>query len=82
MVVDFERAEFRDRQPLGSIDANGQKRKRKRGTPQEKGKNDFARELESAVEKARGVLRAYPIVVANIGGGLGRSQALIHRPFQ
>ncbi|KXJ84853.1 hypothetical protein Micbo1qcDRAFT_169890 [Microdochium bolleyi] len=52
MVVDFERAEFCDRQPLGSIDANGQNRKRKRGSSQKQGKDDFARELESAVEKA------------------------------
>lgn len=29
---------------------------RKRGAPQEIFKDDFARELESAVEKARGVL--------------------------
>ena len=46
MVVDFERAEFRERQPLGPISPNGQ-RKRKRG--QEDMKDDFERELQSVV---------------------------------
>ena len=51
MVVDFERAEFRGRQPLGSIGPNGRNRKRKRGISQNQGKDEFAGELESAVEK-------------------------------
>lgn len=51
MVVDFERAELRSRQPLGVVSPNGQSRKRKREIPQKQGKDkdDFARELESAV---------------------------------
>jgi hypothetical protein len=52
MVVDFERAEFRGRQPLSSIVANVQTRKRKRGKWRKQVKDDFASELESAVEKA------------------------------
>jgi hypothetical protein len=52
MVVDFEGAEFRGRQPLGSMVANGQTLKRKREKSQKQGKDDFTRELESAVEKA------------------------------
>ncbi len=51
MVVDFERAEFSGRQPLGSIGPNGLNWKRKRGISQKQGKDEFARELESAVEK-------------------------------
>ena len=43
MVVDFERSEFIDRQPLGS--------KRKRGLSQKQGEDDFVKELEHAVEK-------------------------------
>ena len=53
MVIDFERAEFRARQPLLSIGTNKQNRKRNR--PKRKSaprrKDEFARELESAVEK-------------------------------
>ena len=51
MLMDFERAEFGGRQPLGLIVPNVQNRKRKRGILQRK-KDDFARELESAVEGA------------------------------
>ncbi|XP_044718710.1 kinase [Hirsutella rhossiliensis] len=58
MLVDFERAEFRGRRPLGLIVSNVQNRKRKRGILQKQKKDDFARELESAVESASGVLRA------------------------
>ncbi|KAB5560312.1 hypothetical protein GE09DRAFT_1173007 [Coniochaeta sp. 2T2.1] len=50
MVVDFERAEFRWRQPLGSMDSNGQNRKRKRGISQKQEKDEFAQELESVVK--------------------------------
>lgn len=51
MIVDFERAEFRGRQPLGSVSPNGQRRKRKRGLMARKqGKDDFTEELQSAVE--------------------------------
>jgi hypothetical protein len=54
MVVDFERAEFRGRQSLGLIAANGQNRKRKRKMQQ--GSEDFARELECAVESVSSCL--------------------------
>jgi serine/threonine protein kinase len=50
MAVDFERAEFRCRQPLGSIDSNGRSRKRKRATSLKQEKDVFAQELESVVE--------------------------------
>ncbi|KAK4138392.1 hypothetical protein BT67DRAFT_437713 [Trichocladium antarcticum] len=49
MVVDFERATFHGRPPLGSRNSNGRDRKRKRGMSH-KQKDDFARELESVVE--------------------------------
>lgn len=52
MVVDFERAEYRSRWPLGSMCPNGQNRKRKRVISQEQTEDDFMRELESAVERA------------------------------
>jgi serine/threonine protein kinase len=52
MVVDFERAELRGRQPLGLISPNGQDRKRKRGwMTQKQGKDDFTEELQSVVER-------------------------------
>ncbi|KAL2256946.1 hypothetical protein VTK26DRAFT_865 [Humicola hyalothermophila] len=52
MVVDFERAELRGRQPLGLISPNGQDRKRKRGwMAQKQGKDDFTKELQSVVER-------------------------------
>ncbi|PNY19708.1 Uncharacterized protein TCAP_07480 [Tolypocladium capitatum] len=51
MLVDFERAEFRGRQPLSLIFPNVQSRKRKRGILQ-KQKDDFAQELECVVERA------------------------------
>jgi hypothetical protein len=52
MVIDFERAELRGRQPLGLINPNGQGRKRKRGwMTQKQGKDDFAEELQSVVER-------------------------------
>ncbi|QLI71488.1 uncharacterized protein G6M90_00g069460 [Metarhizium brunneum] len=51
MVVDFERAEFHCRRPLVSIEPN-LNRKRKRRAVQKQKKNDFARELESAVANA------------------------------
>ncbi|KAF2453121.1 hypothetical protein BDY21DRAFT_357348 [Lineolata rhizophorae] len=59
MVVDFERAKFYDRQPLGSISPNGQKRRGKRGMlqkqekddmSQKQEKDDFAQELQFAVD--------------------------------
>lgn len=51
MVIDFERAELRDRQPLGMVNPNGQGRKRKRGLILWKqGKDDFTKELQSVVE--------------------------------
>jgi hypothetical protein len=53
MVVDFERAEFHGRQPLGSISLNAQDRKSKRKTWQttsQQRENDvFARELQSVI---------------------------------
>jgi hypothetical protein len=50
MIVDFERAEFQGRQPLGSIGSNAQNRRRKRKTSQKRGNDVFARELRSVVE--------------------------------
>jgi hypothetical protein len=50
MIVDFERAEFCGRQPLGSISSNPQNRKRRRKTSQKRGNDVFARELQSVVE--------------------------------
>ncbi|KAI1407697.1 hypothetical protein F5Y13DRAFT_123197 [Hypoxylon sp. FL1857] len=50
MIIDFERAESHDRQPLGLLSPNGQNRKRKRGLPQKQGKDEFTRELQSVVE--------------------------------
>ncbi len=44
IIVDFERAEFRGRQPLGSISQN---RKREYGTSQKQSKGWFAVELQS-----------------------------------
>lgn len=61
MVVDFERAEFRGRRPLGSIVPNVQNRKRKRGILQKRDKDDFARELGSAVEGVQRMLRTCPV---------------------
>ncbi|KAL2015081.1 hypothetical protein VTK56DRAFT_6331 [Thermocarpiscus australiensis] len=54
MVIDFERAELRGRQPLGLISPNGQGRKRKRGwmaQKQGKDEDDFTEELQSVVER-------------------------------
>ncbi|PHH93273.1 hypothetical protein CDD83_8784 [Cordyceps sp. RAO-2017] len=51
MAVDFERAEFRGRQPLSSVVPNVQNRKRKREILQ-KQKDDFTKELEDVVGKA------------------------------
>lgn len=52
MVVDFERAELRARQPFGLISPNGQGRKRKRGwMAQKQGKDDFTEELQSIVKR-------------------------------
>ncbi|KAF9872599.1 hypothetical protein CkaCkLH20_09778 [Colletotrichum karsti] len=49
MIVDFERAEFRGRQPLGSLSPNAWNQ-RKRGGTKKQGKDDFAREQESAIQ--------------------------------
>lgn len=51
MLVDFERAEFRGRQPFSSMTPNVQSRKGKR-TVWRKQRDDFAKELECAVYKA------------------------------
>lgn len=53
-MVDFERAEILNRQPLGLIDANGPGT-RKRGTPNKIGNDDFRRELVSAMDKVQDV---------------------------
>ncbi|EEH21951.2 hypothetical protein PABG_04162 [Paracoccidioides brasiliensis Pb03] len=52
MIVDFERAEFRGRQPLQSADLNSSSRKRKHiGTKIEgHGINNFERELQSVIK--------------------------------
>ncbi|KAF6821137.1 hypothetical protein CPLU01_12564 [Colletotrichum plurivorum] len=49
MVVDFERAEFRGRQPLGLLGPNAWNQ-RKQGRTQEKGKDDFKKEQESVIQ--------------------------------
>jgi serine/threonine protein kinase len=51
MVVDFERAGFCDRQSIGSLSPHGLNRKRKRRVSQKREKDDFAKELEYAMEK-------------------------------
>jgi hypothetical protein len=58
MVTDFERAEFRSRQPLGSMSPNAQQRKRKRGILQKQETDPFARELRSVVESVQSGLVA------------------------
>ncbi|KAH9894519.1 hypothetical protein F4778DRAFT_747350 [Xylariomycetidae sp. FL2044] len=50
MIVDFERAAYHPRQPLGSIDTN---RKRKHDTSLKTGKDDFAVEMQSIREGVR-----------------------------
>ncbi|WQF90495.1 Putative protein kinase [Colletotrichum destructivum] len=45
MIVDFERDEFRSRQPLGPLGPNANQRKRRR--TQKQGKDDFEKEQES-----------------------------------
>lgn len=52
MVVDFKRAEFRCRRPLVSTKPNLNQKKRKRTAVQKQDKNNFTRELESAVASA------------------------------
>ncbi|EFY84916.1 hypothetical protein MAC_09026 [Metarhizium acridum CQMa 102] len=59
MVVDFKRAEFHGRRPLGLIGPN-QSRKRKRGVVQKQKKDDFARELESATTGASSCVANLP----------------------
>ncbi|KAK4654407.1 hypothetical protein QC762_0065280 [Podospora pseudocomata] len=54
MVVDFERAEVRSRQPLGPLNPNGQNRKRKRELPQKQGKDPFTEELQKVVKDISG----------------------------
>ncbi|WQF76306.1 Putative protein kinase [Colletotrichum destructivum] len=46
MIVDFERAEFRSRQPLGPLGPNAQNQRKRRRT-QKQGKDDFEKEQES-----------------------------------
>ncbi|KAG8422552.1 hypothetical protein J3459_010291 [Metarhizium acridum] len=48
MVVDFERSEFLNRQPLASMDLNSQGRKRKRDLGRKKHEEECANELRSA----------------------------------
>ncbi|KAK3326780.1 hypothetical protein B0H66DRAFT_618037 [Apodospora peruviana] len=54
MVVDFERADVRGRQPLGPLSPSGQNWKRKRGLPQKQGKDSFTEELKMVVEDISG----------------------------
>jgi hypothetical protein len=51
MLVDFERAEFRGRQPLGLISPNDQ---RKREASQKQREDDFMSELQSAMDSVIG----------------------------
>ncbi|KAF9878757.1 hypothetical protein CkaCkLH20_03657 [Colletotrichum karsti] len=48
MIVDFERAEFRGRQPLGALSPNAWN-KRKRGGAKKRQTNDFTKEEESVI---------------------------------
>ncbi len=50
MIIDFERAEFYSRQPLGLISPNSQSRKRKWEILQKQGKDPVAEELQFVVE--------------------------------
>ncbi|KAF4120925.1 hypothetical protein GMORB2_2411 [Geosmithia morbida] len=50
MIMDWERAEFCGRQPLGLISPNGRVRKRKPKATKKQGKETFETELQSAVE--------------------------------
>ena len=52
MVVDFERAECRGGQPLGSLSPDGLNRKRKCRTSPKQWKDDFAKELDHAIWQA------------------------------
>ena len=55
MVIDFERAEIRGRQPLGSIGSNGHNRRKKRAA-QKAWARDSSRELQCARESAVDVI--------------------------
>ena len=61
MVIDFERSEFCGGHPLAPIGPNGVNRKRKHRTLQKQRKNDFARELGFAVEKASGYVASLAV---------------------
>ncbi|KAJ2894395.1 hypothetical protein MKZ38_007561 [Zalerion maritima] len=78
MVVDFERAGFRDRQPLGSLSPNSNNRKRQRGMPPKQEKDDFAKELRDATEKVLRCIGSLPSsTVAGMDRRLDRKQALL-----
>ncbi|KAH0421175.1 hypothetical protein CcaCcLH18_13593 [Colletotrichum camelliae] len=49
MIVDFERAEFHGRQPLGSLSPNAQNQRKQRRI-QKQGKDDFVTERESVIQ--------------------------------
>ncbi|KAE9565880.1 hypothetical protein CGMCC3_g17941 [Colletotrichum fructicola] len=49
MIVDFERAEFCGRQPLGSLSPNAQNQRKQRRI-QKQGKDDFVTERESVIQ--------------------------------
>ncbi|EGY23835.1 hypothetical protein VDGD_05273 [Verticillium dahliae] len=73
MIVDFERAELRNRQPLGPISLNGQPRKRKRKAVKTNGSDPFAMELRSVVECVSGL--AYRVKVGDNATRNARSAA-------
>ncbi|KAK3361655.1 hypothetical protein B0T24DRAFT_112663 [Lasiosphaeria ovina] len=75
MIIDFERAEIRSRQPLGPISPNSQNREGEWGTPQKQGQNPFAEELQSVVES---ISRCFGVVATPNGMGVSTSRSSAH----
>ena len=50
MIVDFERAEFCGRQPLGSLSPHTQNQWKRRRTKKQQGSDDFVREQDSVIQ--------------------------------
>ncbi|PFH62291.1 hypothetical protein XA68_14286 [Ophiocordyceps unilateralis] len=68
MAVDFERSEFRGRQPLGLIESNSPNRKRKRKEP----KDEFTMELQLAMRSVSGYAASIAFPSTQACGGLLR----------
>ncbi|KAK8859551.1 serine/threonine protein kinase [Apiospora arundinis] len=58
MVVDFERAEFRGREPLSCLTAQSQNRKRKRKASKKQVTDDFGREYQSVMGSLSKILES------------------------